>query len=303
MLTSAWPSRSSCFATFALSASPLMNNYNVGSGKQQWTKKKKNLTDAINLRVWNIERDSVQDNVGLSNHTNDEVNRRIWWDGHRSHICHSAVSVYQLCSSTFVEKSIKSKCVAQYVKKKKKNPTSEGVPVCTVTSLLQEEKPKTSRFSLTQHLFPRSSYIHGVTGPKKNAQLMQSNDCLQSWRYKNLMEQLYGVFFSYIVPSYTKDSSMLPLTWSAIHPLFWCVFLCFGDIGCRDVCLFSSIMELQGTLLVVLKARSWKTRQWRLFPTVLSFLLSTIFFRPNYGVSTHRRRHSSRACNRVGCKH
>ena len=30
--------------------------------------------------------------------------------------------------------------------------------------------------------------------------------------------------------------------------------MCFGDIGCRDVCLLSTIMELDGTQLVVLKA-------------------------------------------------
>lgn len=30
--------------------------------------------------------------------------------------------------------------------------------------------------------------------------------------------------------------------------------MCFGDIGCRDVCLLSTIMEVDGTQLVVLKA-------------------------------------------------
>ena len=30
--------------------------------------------------------------------------------------------------------------------------------------------------------------------------------------------------------------------------------MCFGDIGCRDVCLLSTLMEVDGTQLVVLKA-------------------------------------------------
>ena len=41
---------------------------------------------------------------------------------------------------------------------------------------------------------------------------------------------------------------MFPLTCSAIHPprWFWCQLPSFGDIGCRDVCFLSNIMELDG---------------------------------------------------------
>lgn len=48
---------------------------------------------------------------------------------------------------------------------------------------------------------------------------------------------------------------IFPLTF-AFYPfrVFWCELLSFGAIGCRDVCLPSTIMELDRTLLVVLKA-------------------------------------------------
>ena len=47
-----------------------------------------------------------------------------------------------------------------------------------------------------------------------------------------------------------------PLTCSAIHSsrLFWCELPSFRDIGCRDVCLHSDIMELDGTQRVVVRA-------------------------------------------------
>ena len=45
----------------------------------------------------------------------------------------------------------------------------------------------------------------------------------------------------------------VPLVCSAVHPsrLFWCELQRFGDIRRRGVCLFSSIMGLDGTQLVV----------------------------------------------------
>lgn len=49
---------------------------------------------------------------------------------------------------------------------------------------------------------------------------------------------------------------IFPLTWCAIYPsrLFvWYELPCFGDVGHRDVNLFSNIMEPDGTQLVLLK--------------------------------------------------
>ena len=47
---------------------------------------------------------------------------------------------------------------------------------------------------------------------------------------------------------------IFPLTCSAVYQsrLFWCELPSVGDIGRRDVCLLSNIMELDGTRLVVL---------------------------------------------------
>lgn len=49
---------------------------------------------------------------------------------------------------------------------------------------------------------------------------------------------------------------IFPLTCSAIHSskLFWCELPSVGDIGHKDVCLLSCIMEPDGIRLVVLKA-------------------------------------------------
>lgn len=50
--------------------------------------------------------------------------------------------------------------------------------------------------------------------------------------------------------------NITPFTCSAIYPfkLFWCALPSFGDIGQRDVCLLASVIELDGTGVVVLKS-------------------------------------------------
>lgn len=56
--------------------------------------------------------------------------------------------------------------------------------------------------------------------------------------YSAAWTQKYMFFLSPIVPT----------------RLFWCELLSFGDIICTDVCLPSSLMELDSTLHLVLKA-------------------------------------------------
>lgn len=53
-----------------------------------------------------------------------------------------------------------------------------------------------------------------------------------------------------------KSKDIFPLAYSAVYPslLFWHVVQSLGDISRRDVCLFSNIIELDGTSPVVLKA-------------------------------------------------
>ena len=46
---------------------------------------------------------------------------------------------------------------------------------------------------------------------------------------------------------------LLPVVQFIHLRLFWCTLPSFGGISCRDVCLLSNIMELDGTLLEVLR--------------------------------------------------
>ena len=38
--------------------------------------------------------------------------------------------------------------------------------------------------------------------------------------------------------------------------MFWCELPSFGDIGCRDFCLFSNIMGVNGALIVVVHLKN-----------------------------------------------
>jgi len=107
-----------------------------------------------------------------------------------------------------------------------------------------------------------------------------------------------------------------PFTCGAIYRsrLFWCEFQSVGDISCRDVCLLTSIIELDGTQLVVLKAPEkyiWKSQQQCLSPEIMTLLLK-IIHRPCCQlpvISPCRRRCVSThgweacACNSTRCKH
>ena len=77
---------------------------------------------------------------------------------------------------------------------------------------------------------------------------------------------------------------IFPLTFSAIYQskLFWCELPSFGDIGRRDVCLFSNIMGLNGALNVVLTVPKKyihihkKIQQQCLFPKIMTLLFKII---------------------------
>ena len=57
------------------------------------------------------------------------------------------------------------------------------------------------------------------------------------------------------IHSHIKITYHIPLTRGAIYQsrLFWYELPRFGDIGCRDFCLFSNIMGVIGAINVVLK--------------------------------------------------
>ena len=49
---------------------------------------------------------------------------------------------------------------------------------------------------------------------------------------------------------FVTKTHIFPLTCRAIYQsrLFWCELSCFGDIDCKDFCLFSNIIGLNGAL-------------------------------------------------------
>lgn len=68
-------------------------------------------------------------------------------------------------------------------------------------------------------------------------------------------------YFKGTVRPKIKNTCFFSITCSPSR-LFWCELLSFGDIGHRDVCRLSKMMEVDSTFLVVLKALKNALKNW-----------------------------------------